>query len=172
MCIRDRTYISQTADKLGLSLTATGSAYVSLTAATKGTGLEGDKTRQIFESVSLAMGKLGRSSADTEGALTAIQQMVSKGVVSAEELRGQLGERLPGAFRLAAEAIGVTESELGKMLESGSLLATDLLPALSQKLNTLYNDSKAVGGLEAEWNRLTNAIDRLMVCLLYTSRCV
>jgi tape measure domain-containing protein len=156
-------YISKTADKLGLSLTATGSAYVGLTAATKGTALEGQATRDIFESVSLAMGKLGKSSADTEGALQAVQQMVSKGVVSAEELRGQLGERLPGAFKLAAEAIGVTEAELGKMLESGEILATDLLPALSQKLNTLYNDGKAVGGLEASWNILNNALDRMMV---------
>ena len=156
-------YISKTADKLGLSLSSTGAAYVSLTAATKGTALEGQATRDIFESVSLAMGKLGKSSADTEGALQAIQQMVSKGTVSAEELRGQLGERLPGAFKLAAEAMGKTEAELGKMLESGDILATDLLPALSQKLNTLYNDGKAVGGLEASWNILNNAMDRLLV---------
>ena len=156
-------YISKTADRLGLSLTTTGSAYVGLTAATKGTALEGQATRDIFESVSLAMGKLGKSSADTQGALLALQQMVSKGTVSAEELRGQLGERLPGAFRLAAEALGQTEAELGKMLESGSILATDLLPALSQKLNNLYNDGKAVGGLEASWNILNNALDRMLV---------
>jgi len=156
-------YISKTADKLGLSLTATGSAYVSLTAATKGTALEGQATRDIFESVSLAMGKLGKSSADTQGALLAIEQMVSKGVVSAEELRGQLGERLPGAFKLAAEAMGVTEQELGKMLESGEILAVDLLPRLAQGLNKLYDDGKAVTGLEADWNVLVNAIDRVWV---------
>ena len=158
----EMAYISQTADRLGLSLTATGSAYVSLTAATKGTALEGDKTRQIFESVSLAMGKLGKSSADTQGALTAIEQMISKGKVSAEELRGQLGERLPGAFKLAAEAMGVTTAELDEMLTKGEVLATDLLPALSQKLNALYDDGQAVGGLEAEWNKLTNALGRMM----------
>ncbi len=156
-------YISKTADKLGLSLTATGSAYASLTAATKGTAMEGHATRAIFESISLAMGKLGKSSADTQGALTAIEQMISKGKVSAEELRGQLGERLPGAFKLAAEAMGVTTAELDAMLMKGQVVASDLLPALSQKLNALYDDGKEIGGLEAEWNRLVNALDRMLV---------
>ena len=156
-------YLQATADKLGLSLAAAAPAYVNLTAATKGTRLEGQATKDIFEAVSLAMAKLGKSSADTQGALLAIEQMVSKGVVSAEELRGQLGERLPGAFRLAAEAMGVTEQELGKMLESGDILAADLLPRLAQGLNKLYDDGKAVTGLEADWNVLVNAIDRVWV---------
>jgi len=156
-------YLQATADKLGLSLAAAAPAYVNLTAATKGTRLEGQATKDIFEAVSLAMAKLGKSSADTQGALLAIEQMVSKGVVSAEELRGQLGERLPGAFKLAAEAMGVTEQELGKMLESGEILAVDLLPRLAQGLNKLYDDGKAVTGLEADWNVLVNAIDRVWV---------
>jgi tape measure domain-containing protein len=156
-------YISKTADKLGLSLTATGSAYVSLTAATKGTAMEGQATRAIFESISLAMGKLGKSSADTEGALMAIQQMISKGTVSSEELKQQLGERLPGAFRLAAEAIGVTEQQLGKMLEQGQVVATDLLPKLSQKLLKLYDDGTRIGGMGAEWERVKNAANAFFV---------
>jgi tape measure domain-containing protein len=159
----EMAYVSKTADKLGLSLASAGSAYVSLTAATKGTALEGKATRDIFESVSLAMGKLGKSAADTQGALTAIEQMISKGKVSAEELRGQLGERLPGAFKLAAEAMGVTTAELDAMLMKGQVVASDLLPALSQKLNALYDDGKEIGGLEAEWNRLVNALDRMLV---------
>ena len=156
-------YLQETADKLGLSLAAVSPAFVSLSAATRGTVLEGQATKDIFEAVSLAMAKLGKSSADTQGALLAIEQMISKGVVSAEELRGQLGERLPGAFRLAAQAMGVSEQELGKMLEKGDILATDLLPRLAQGLNKLYNDGKEIGGLEAGWNLLVNAMDRALV---------
>lgn len=159
----EMAYLQATADRLGLSLKAAAPAYVNLTAATKGTRLEGQATKDIFEAVSLAMAKLGKSSADTQGALLAIEQMVSKGVVSAEELRGQLGERLPGAFRLAAEAMGVTEQKLGEMLASGEILATDLLPRLVQGLNKLYDDGKQVTGLEADWNLLVNALDRFLV---------
>ena len=43
---------------------------------------------------------MGLSAEQTNGALLALQQMVSKGTVQAE-LRSQLGERLPGAFQIA-----------------------------------------------------------------------
>lgn len=163
LAAQEMAYIRETADRMGQVVNATAEAYVSLSAATKGTTLEGQATRDIFESVSLAMGKLGKSSADTQGALLAIEQMISKGKVSAEELRGQLGERLPGAFRAAAESIGVTTSELGVMLEKGEVLAEDLLPALSKRLNELYDDGKEIGGLEAEWARLQNAMAELAI---------
>ncbi len=158
---QEMEYIRATANKMGLTLADTANAYISLSAAAKGTALEGKATKDIFESVSLAMGKLGKSSADTQGALLALEQMISKGKVSAEELRGQLGERLPGAFKAAADAMGVTTAELDAMLSKGEVMAEDLLPALSQRLRELYDDGKEIGGLEAEWNRLTNALSTM-----------
>jgi len=42
--------------------------------------------------------------------------MASKGVVSMEELRGQLGEALPGALQAAASGMGVTTVDLIKLV--------------------------------------------------------
>lgn len=163
LAAKEMAYISETANRMGLAVSDTAGAYLSLTAATKGTALQGQASRDIFEAVSLAMAKLGKSSTDTQGALLAIEQMISKGTVSAEELRGQLGERLPGAFKTAAEAMGVTTQELGKMLEDGEVLAEDLLPLFSRRLNELYDDGKEIGGLQAEWNKLRNALADMAV---------
>ena len=160
---QEMAYLREVANRMGIGLQDAASAYVSLSAAAKGTALEGQAAKDIFEAVSLAMGKLGKSSADTEGALLAIQQMMSKGTVQAEELRGQLGERLPGAFGLAAKAMGVTEQELGKMLEKGEILAKDLLPALTDELNKTYNDGKRIGGLDKEWERFKTAMEQSAV---------
>ena len=66
---------------------------------------------------------------------------MSKGTVQAEELRGQLGERLPGAFNLAAQAMGVTTQELNKMLDNGEVLAIDLLPKLAEVLDERFADA-------------------------------
>lgn len=151
-------YVKDVAQRMGLSVAQSADAYLSLAAASKGTAVEGETSRKIFEAVSLAMGKLGKSSADTEGALLAVEQMISKGKVSAEELRGQLGERLPGAFQAAANAMGVTTAELDKMLQSGSVVAEDLLPGLADELTKLYDDGKQIDTLSANWNRLMNAI--------------
>ena len=157
-------FLREEAERLGLDLQASASAFGSLAAAARGTAIEGQAARDIFVAVSEAMTALGRTSAETEGALTAIEQMISKGRVSAEELRGQLGERLPGAFQIAARSIGVTTQELDKMLSNGELLAEDLLPRFAQELsNTFSAEAEArANGLQAEMNRFRTAVFELM----------
>lgn len=156
-------YVKRISNTLGLEISGTADNFVSLSAAAKGTALEGQATRDIFEAVSKAMSLLGKSSADTQGALLAIQQMISKGTVSAEELRGQLGERLPGAFQLAARAMDVTTAELGKLLEGGNVVATDLLPKLAAELNKTFGETSYVTTFNAELNRLINSLKELAV---------
>ena len=131
-------YLRGVADRLGVKIDDAARAYVSLSASTKGTNLEGQNTRAIFEAVVGAMAKLGKSSADTERALVAVSQMASKGTVSMEELRGQLGESLPGAMQAAAQAMGVTVAELDKMVSSGTVTADVLLPKLAEQLNKTF----------------------------------
>jgi tape measure domain-containing protein len=158
-------FLREVSDKLGLSIRDTSGAYLGLFAAAKDTALEGAATRDIFYAVSSAMAVLGRSSADTEGALFAIQQILSKGVLSSEELRGQLGERLPGAFSIAARAVGVTTEELGKMLERGEIIATDFLPKFAQELNNTFGNQSFIDTYGGALNRLRNAWDELLVAL-------
>lgn len=156
---REIDFVRQTSDDLGLNFQSTVNAYKSLAAAARGTALEGRDTREIFLGISEASTVLGLSAAETSGALNAISQMISKGNVQAEELRGQLGERLPGAFQLAAKAMGVTTQELDKMLKDGKVVATDLLPKLSQALHDLYGKAaidQSDGAIQA-LNRFQNA---------------
>ena len=105
--------------RLGLDLNASADGFAKLAAATKGTALEGQQTRVIFEGVASAAASLNLSAADTSGVMLALSQIISKGTVSMEELRGQLGERLPGAMTIAAKSLGMTTAELEKMVESG-----------------------------------------------------
>lgn len=138
---------------LGIEFGAAANGFLSLSAATKGTALEGEATRTVFEAVAKAMSALGRSSDETNGALLAISQIVSKGTVSMEELRGQLGERLPGAFQVAARSMGLTTEELGKLVESGQLAAADFLPKFAAELNKTFSG--------ATFDGYTNALSRL-----------
>jgi len=151
-------YVRTTANRLGLDIESTSHAYIGLIASAKGTAMEGQKTRDVFEAVSGAMAKLGKGSADTEGALLAVSQMMSKGVVSMEEMRQQLGERLPGAMQATADASGVTVAELNTMIESGKVMASDLLPLLAEGLEKMYGTSEYADGSIAAWNRLKNAV--------------
>lgn len=127
-------FVSKTADELGLSIMGATTSFAKLTAATKDTSLEGDKARQIFVSLSAVNSQLGGSAADLNGIMKAVTDMISKGTVQLEELKGQLGDRLPGALNIAATAMNKTTSELLAMISNGEVAATDFLPKLAKAL--------------------------------------
>ena len=156
-------YLRKTTHALGLQFQSTALAYMQFQAAAKGTSLEGEKARAVFESVAKASTVMGLSAEQSSGVLLALQQMVSKGTVQAEELRGQLGERLPGSLQIAARAMGVTTAEFGKMLEQGQLLADDFLPKFAKELESSLGGAaeKAAHRLDAATNRFIDAWDRL-----------
>lgn len=152
-------FASRLSNQLGLELIGTSKAYAKLQAAAKGTSLEGESTRDIFQAVASAGAVMGLSADEQAGALLAISQMMSKGVVASEELKGQLGERLPGAFQTAARAMGVTTAELQKMLEAGQVIAADFLPKFAAALQESVNGSlpAAEASARAQLQRLENA---------------
>jgi tape measure domain-containing protein len=160
-------FVRATANRLGLSLSDVAEQYAKLAAAARGTTLAGDATRNIFEAVSSASRVLGLSAAETGGALTAIQQIISKGTVSSEELKQQLGERLPGAFQIAARAMGVTTAELQKMLEGGLIPATEFLPKFAEELKKSFagDVATAANGTQAAIERLKNTLFETQVSL-------
>jgi len=152
--------ISGIVNRYGLNLEKSAGSIASFAAATKGTTLEGTQTIAVFKGMAAAASALSLSADQTEGALKALEQMVSKGTVQAEELRGQLGERLPGAFALSAKAMKLTTSELNKMLSLGKVTAEDLLPKLAMEMENLYGSKaiSAAGQLQGSLNKVNNVI--------------
>jgi len=149
-------FLTEMSRSYGQDLLVLTDTYKGFIASSQSSGLQLSELNRIYESVIKAGSSLALSNDQISGSLLAISQMFSKGTVSAEELRGQLGERLPGAFGLMAKAIGVTEAELGKMMKRGEVMAKDVLPLLATELENTYgagavNNLKTVGGA---WNVL------------------
>lgn len=121
--------------------------------------LAGREIQNIFESITKAGASMGLSVQSQERAFLALNQMMSKGTIQAEELRGQLGEALPGAFGIMAKAVGVTEKELAKMMKDGELLANELLPKFAKQLEITYGieNVNRIENLAGAQSRLTNA---------------
>jgi len=90
-----------------------------------------------------------------KAAMRATSQVFSKGKVSAEELRQQLGERLPGAFTLFAESMDKTPAQLDKALEQGKVTLDDFMK-FSEKLFSTYGKNAEIlaQGPEAAGDRL------------------
>lgn len=88
--------------------------------------------QSIFRSVSKAASVMGLSVQQQERAFLALNQMMSKGTIQAEELRGQLGEALPGALGIMAKAVGVSEKRLMEMMKAGELSSAVLVDFAKQ----------------------------------------
>lgn len=153
-------FLDNTINRLGLDMQSTYKGFKTFQGALMGTSLEGQKGLDVFEAVSEAASVMKLSAEGTEGSFLALGQMISKGNVSAEELRTQLGERLPGAFQIFARALGVSTSKLDDMLRKGDVLAVDALPKVAAELKKTFGPgvAKAQESFTANWNRFNNFI--------------
>ena len=153
-------FLDKTIKDLNLNMDSSYKGFKTLTGSLKGTNLEGKATRDIFESVGIASTVMGLTAEQSEGAFLALSQMASKGKVQAEELRGQLGERIPGAFGIAAKAMGVTQIEMNKLLDTGQVYANDFLPKFARELKATFEDGlpKAANSMQASINKKNNAL--------------
>ena len=156
-------FLMRVSDAYGISIQTLTKSYIGFFASAKNAmdsgAISADEIRQIFESVSKAAGAMGLSIEQQDGAFLALSQMISKGNIQAEELRGQLSERLPGAFGILAKSMGVTEIELNKLLKDGKVLAAEVLPAFARELEKAYGVENLgrVESLNASTTRLSNA---------------
>ena len=105
---------------LGVNTDTLGKSYLNFAATSKGTILEGRET-DMTRTLATAGRNRGFTGEEIGNASKALNQMLSKGNVQSEELRGQLAEAIPGAVQIAARAMGVTTKELYKMVEAGNV---------------------------------------------------
>ncbi len=117
------------------------------------------QVNDIFRAFTDAGAAMQLSGDEMSRVFLALGQMMSKGKVQAEELRGQLGEALPGAFQLAADAMGMTTAQLDKFMADGNLTAEDLLPKLAAALEDKCSESakRAADTTQGKLNQMLNA---------------
>lgn len=140
-----RMFAASFAHQIGQNYTDTMKQYSNFAAGAQPTlGFQG--TQEFYKNAAMFARIRGATDEDLKGIMVAFQQMASKGKVQAEELRGQLGDRLAGAVQLFADAIGKTPQELDKMMQDGKLLAQDVLPKVSKRMAELV---KQAGGMSA-----------------------
>jgi len=161
---REIEKIRRMTDKLGINFMSTADAYKKFSIAASEVGMEAKTADKVFNAVAKSSAAMGLSAENTRLTLKALEQMISKGTVQSEELRGQLGEHLPGAFGMAANAMGVTTAELSKMLEQGKVLAIELLPKLADVLENKFSKAAEIASkqMSASINRMSNAWTKLL----------
>ena len=149
-------FLKRIANEYGQDLISLTNGFAKFHAAAKETSLSLDQQRYIYEALTRAAGAYHLSAEQTSNVMLAVEQMLSKGKVTAEELRRQLGNSLPGAFNLMAQAAGVSTAELEKMMKAGQVISEDVLPRFAQVLNATTAAAN-FDSLQSSLNRFKNA---------------
>ncbi|EHL9113541.1 tape measure protein [Escherichia coli] len=139
------TFIRGLADKTGLNISEGIASYAKFAAGAQGS-MSQEQTQELFGNATAMSRLMGLSNDELNGILKAFEQMASKGKIQAEELRGQLGDRMAGAFKLFAEALGMTATELDKAMKDGKILSSDTLPKVAKQMGLMID--KAGGWAE------------------------
>jgi len=156
-------------DELGLEFVSTGNEFASFAAAARASGLDMGSVRDVFYETAKAGTAMKLSSADMSLVFSALTQIAGKGVVSMEEMRQQLGERVPVAMAAMASGLNMTIPALTALISDGALPAKEGLEALAKgfRENEDLAASFAAGasGLQANLNRLQNNFMDLKVAV-------
>jgi tape measure domain-containing protein len=152
-------YIRGQADRVGISFEAAAKGYAKFSAAAKLAGRDSKEIRYIFEAFTEVGRVAGLATEDLDGVFKALEQIISKGTIQAEELRGQLGDRLFGAFQVAAQALKSTYPDLDKAMKDGKVTSDQLLK-IAEKYREIVGERlpQATASLQANQARLNSAL--------------
>ena len=159
---KSQKFLLKTSRDLAIPQSIITRQFTSLTASVVGAGMSVDDAEKAFIAIASGIRGTGGSLEDMKSAMRAVSQVFSKGKVSAEELRQQLGERLPGAFTLFADSMDMTPAMLDKALEQGKVTLEDFM-GFAELLFNKYGDSAELlaSSPEAAGDRLKTALEEL-----------
>lgn len=152
-------YVKAQSERIGVEVDRALQGYAKFSAAASQAGRDRQEIRYIWEAFA-EVGRVANLSADNlDGVYKALEQAVSKGKIQAEELRGQLGDRLFGAFQIAAKALKDQFPDLDKAMENGLVTSEQLVEIAEQYRKTVADQlPAAMSSLAAEQARYTNAV--------------
>ncbi len=134
---RNQEFLLGLSKKYGVQINTLTRGFAGFKAAADLSNISIEDQYKIFESLSRASVAFGLSADDQKGVFLALSQMMSKNKVSSEELRQQMGERLPVAIQAMAKAVGVSVAELEELMKSGKVVSSEVLPKFADALNSL-----------------------------------
>ncbi len=162
---KQQRFLMEISEQYGADIDGLTSQYTKFYIASKDK-LGSKEIQQIFESVTKSAGVLGLTLEARERSFYALNQMMSKGTVQAEELKQQLGDSLPNAFNIMVKAyqklhpeMKVTEESFRQLMKDGKILSSEVLPEFARQLEKSYGVEllERVDTLAAKQERAGNA---------------
>lgn len=116
-------------------------------------GLSAEKSQRALKAFGNALATVGKGRAELDGVVLALQQISSKGIVSAEEIN-QLNERLPQIRKAMKDAFGTADTEALKKMGIRSDVFIEEIIKQFEKLPPVANSfNNSVENLRDAWDQ-------------------
>jgi tape measure domain-containing protein len=146
---KELLYVDNVQRAFGLNLETTRTGFTRLYASMAPTGFDSGSIEKLFTGISAATAALQLTPDKAERVIYAFGQMASKGQIMAEELKGQLGDVLPGALAIFSKAAGMSVKEFSKAMEDGEFTGNrfrEVFAKVSDELMNRFGTGAQVAG--------------------------
>lgn len=158
------SYMTALAKNMGLNVQALTDGFKGFAASAAFAGVSQENINKQMVAFTKAASALSLSAEDTKLMFTALAQMYSKNKIQAEELRGQLGERLPGAMELLAKSMKVPVAALDGLLKKGEVITKEVMPAFAKEVEVAFGIAAAnTETFTAATNRFFSSLETAVV---------
>jgi tape measure domain-containing protein len=162
-------FVDGLATRFNVPLDSARQGFVKLYASMQPAGFSQGQIENLFTGISKAAAAFGLSSDKVDRVNYAFAQMASKGQIMSEELKGQLGDVLPGALGLFAKAAQMSIPEFSKAMEDGAFKGKAMEQVLGNVATLLNNKFGAAA--EGAAKTLQGAVNQIQnnLALMYQS---
>jgi len=146
---KELLFVDNVQRAFGLNLETTRSGFTRLYASMAPANFDSGSIEKLFTGISAATAALQLTPDKAERVIYAFGQMASKGQIMSEELKGQLGDVLPGALAIFAKAAGMSVKEFSKAMEDGQFTGNrfrEVFAKVSDELITRFGTGAQVAG--------------------------
>jgi tape measure domain-containing protein len=146
---KELLFVDNVQRAFGLNLETTRTGFTRLYASMAPTGFDSGSIEKLFTGISAATAALQLTPDKAERVIYAFGQMASKGQIMSEELKGQLGDVLPGALAIFAKSAGMSVKEFSKAMEDGEFVGSrfrEVFAKVSDELMTRFGTGAQAAG--------------------------
>jgi len=159
-------FIENAVAQLNVPINSAREGFTRLYASLEPSGFDPETIQRLFTGITEASATFGLSADQVDRVFYAFGQMASKGQVMSEELKGQLGDVLPGSVALFAEAAKMSMTEFTAAMEDGAFKGEGmkvLLENVATLMSTRFSDAatKASQTLQGQVNAMQNALQQM-----------
>lgn len=157
--------VQELSQELGLNMVSLETSFSKFAPSAVLAGASLQEATQAFEDFSTVGMVLHKTPDEMQGIFVALEQMFAKGTVMSEEIKRQLGNRLPAAVEIAAESMHMLPKEFMAAMKEGQIVAKEFIPKFAAFYKKIFAPEGLVESVsemfQSQLQRVLNSAEML-----------